>query len=287
MQNFVLKIFNFSKNLVHFFKILSIFFLLLHLLYWIQNLIHAHFGWLQIFVPLFDFFNYIGENIYGKSVDLWGVIFEFKYIVAVLIYIILFYFWNLMLLFLDFMENKYNELCRFAQKAEEKFYNNALKKEQEQAESKISQYKIFVLTSLKKKFSHPELGYNLEEQTQLMNKFITEKTGAVPVKYDGGYIYSFNNFNDVDSILSIFFKVIKSNTPLDCVICLQIIDENIDKCMKELKILVDLNYTNKIVILSNTAYRYKFNKGHMYGTSSLGLYQRENGTIEPYEFIEI
>lgn len=287
MYNYVLKIFGFLKNAAYFFKVLSILFLLLHLLYWIQNLISAHFGWLQIFVPIFDLFNYISASICDKSFDLWGVIFEFKYIIAVIIYIILFYIGNLMISCLNFLENKYEEVCRFAQKTEERLYNNALKQEQEKVESKLNQYKIFISTSLKKKFSHPELGYNLEEHTQKVKKFLMEKTGVVPIEYNGGFVYSFNNFSKVDYILTIFFKLIKSNSPLDFVICLQIIDENDDKCMEELKILADLKYFNKIMMLSNTAYRYKFNQGHMYGTSTMGVYQRESGTIEPYEFIEI
>jgi hypothetical protein len=40
-------------------------------------------------------------------------------------------------------------------------------------------------------------------------------------------------------------------------------------------------------MLSNTHYRYKFNNGHKYGTSQLGLFQKENDTIEVFEYIEI
>ena len=287
MHKLVLKTFNFLKNVVYFLRILTMFFLMLHLLLWIQNLINGNFVWLTPFKGFLNIFISIGESITKDSINLFGALFEYKYMIAVGIYVGFYYICNFFILLLDGLEDKYDDVHRYVKKSQENSYNISLKHQQVLQESQYNSYKIFITTSLKKKFSHPELGYNLEEQNQLMNKFLISKTGVVPVKSDGGFVYSFNNFNDVDSILYIMFKLIKSNSPLDYVICLQVIEGGEQACMNALRELGELKHQNKISMFANSAYRYRFNKCHRYGVSQIGLFQRGNDTIEVHEFIEI
>lgn len=287
MHKSILKMFCALKNFIYFLKVLAIFFLMLHLIYWAQNLIGATFKWLQIFVPILSFFNGIGELISKGSIDLFGAVFEFKYGIAVLIYIGLYYFWNSIILFIENIEDKYDDVHRYIKKNEEKVCNITLHTEQEITELKINRYKIAVLTSLKKKFSHKELGYNIEEQNKIMNDFISSKTGVSPIPFEGGFLYEFEDFNHVDSILTVFFKLLKSNTPLNYTICIEVVDGNDRVCLEELSHLISLAHVNKISTFSNCVYRYKFNRGHRFGTSQLGLFQKGNDTLEVHEFIEI
>ncbi len=287
MNKLILKTFDFLKNCIYFLKVLTILFLMLHCIYWIQNLINGHFDWLKIFTPILSAFVSLGGFFSKDSLDLFGAVFEYKYMIAAVIYIFMYYFFNLIIFIINKVEDLYNELCTLKVRNEEKNYNATLRQQQEQAERELQNYKILVLTSIKKKFSHHELGYNLEEQNKIMNEFLMNKTGVRPQFYNGGFLYSFNNFDRVDNILEIFFKLIKSNSPLDYVICLQVVESDDSACLKALDTLAGLKNENKITILSDSAYRYKFNAAHRYGTSQLGLFQKRNDTIELYQFIEI
>ena len=120
-----------------------------------------------------------------------------------------------------------------------------------------------------------------------MNKFLIEKTGVSPIPYEGGFLYAFDNFASVDSVLENFFKLIKSNAPLDYIICIQILGNDLVKEEAQLKKLISLRFMNKISACSDTAYRYKFNSSHRYETSQLGLFQKDNDTFEVHEFREM
>ena len=263
------------------------FFLLIHLLFWIQNLTNDNFGWLAPFTPILGFVVGIGEYASDGAIDAFGALFEFKYFIAVCIYLALFYFCNLIIMLLDKLEDKYDDARRFVKKTQEKIYNADFKATQENIEKSYNKYKIFVTAKLKRKFSHQELGYNLEEQMNVMKEFLNEKTYTVPMTYRDGFIYSFSSFNLIDGVLDIFFKLIKSNSPLDYFICVQVVEDGDKTCMQQLDQLIELQNENKITMLSNTAYRYKFNNGHKYWTSQMGLFQKDDDMIEVHEFIEI
>lgn len=287
MHQFILKIFSKSKNFIYFLKILAIFFLMLHLILWVQNLTSAHYGWLQIFVPILNVFIGIGESISRGSIDAFGALFEFKYMIAVCIYIGFYYLWNYTIILIEKLEDKYDDVHRHFKKTEENAYNVTLHTEQKIQEWKINRYKVFVTTSIKKKFSHKELGYDLNEQNDIMNDFLMKKTGVQMIMHNGGFLYEFDNFFRIDDTLEIFFKLIKSSAPLDYVICVETVEETDKLCLEKIDELAGLGHVNKISTFADCVYRYKFNRGHRYGTSQLGLFQKDNDTVEVHEFIEI
>lgn len=287
MHKLILKTFDLLKNFVYFLKILAIFFLMLHLIYWIQDLTNAHYGWLQFFTPILSFFVSIGEAVSKGSIDLLGAKFTFSYMIALLIYVGLYFVGNFVIAILCGLENKYDDLNIYVKKTQETSYNNSLQRKQTEIETKLQRYMITVSTSLKDKFSHPELGYNLEEQNKIMNNYLIEKTGVRPTQFEGGFLYSFDDFSSVDKILKVFFKLIHSNSPLDYVICLQVVEKDDSSCKAALKLLMELKHENKITMLADSRYRYKFNKSHLFGTSQLGLFQKYGDTAELYEFVEI
>ncbi len=287
MHKSILKFFGFLKNFAYFLKIFTMFYIMLHLLYWIQNLISGQFVFLKPFSPILKLFVSAGELVSDNGIELFGAAFEFKYFIALLIYVGIYFIFNFILISLEQLEDKYDDVHRFVKKTQENNCNRDLRTTQENIERRIFKYKIAVKTAIKNKFSHEELGIDLNEQNLIMNKYLIEKTGVVPVEFEGGFLYSFDNFFQVDSVLSIFFKLIKSNSPLQFAICIQVLEENEEICLNELRMLTELKLFNKIIMLSNTHYRYKFNNGHKYGTSQLGLFQKENDTIEVFEYIEI
>ena len=117
-----------------------------------------------------------------------------------------------------------------------------------------------------------------------MIKFLIEKTGLVPEKFEDGFLFSFNDFNNIDNTLDIFSKLIKSEATLDYVICVQMIDKNYIKQKEQLKHLINLRFVNKISTLADTIWRYSYNTVQKYKTSQLGVFQKGEDTYEAHEF---
>ena len=287
MNKYILKLFGFLKSFVQFLKIIIVFSTLLLLFYWVQNLLGSDWGWLNFSKPLSKIVLSLGASISDGALDVFGVIFEYKYCWALVIYAALFFGCNFLTLILEKAEDLYDDSRRIIKKINENNFNTKLENNQVIEQKYIQKYKVYIKTSIKKKFDHKELNIDINEQNRIMNKFIIEKTGISPINYKDGVLYSFNYFDDVDKTIELLFKLIKSTAPIDYTICVQIIDNNTTQWERKLEKLISLNKLNKILIMSDTAYRYKFNKFHRYGTSQQGLYQDGADTYEVHEFIEI
>lgn len=286
MHKVMLKFFEFLKNSSQFIKIIAVFLMLMLLLYWTQNLANYSWTWLNFIAPLFDFLLDIGDNIWSGSINLFAAVFEFKYLIVFIMLGALYALGNLAEITSQGAEDAYGEGRRLVRKMEENRYNKSLENQQTLEQTKIKRYQIYVGTSIKPKFAHKEYNVNLEEQNQLMNKFIIGKTGICPQKYENGFLYTFESFAKIDSILDVFEKLPKSKAPIDYLICVQILGNDAKKEMEQLKNLIDLKFLNKIVSFSDTVYRYTFNRDQGYETSQLGLFQRENDTCEIHQFIK-
>ena len=275
-------IFNFFRSCVQFFQIVVIFFLMLNLLYWIQHLIGLNLAWMNFAHPVLDWYIDTGAKISDGSIDIMGTVFEYKYILATSLYIITYFLVN----FLNPVINEIEYQKTVYKKQKEASFNKALLQEQTAREVRVNKYKILVKTSIKKQFANANFGYTLEEQNRIMNKFLVEKTGVQPDVLEYGFLYSFSHFNKIDTILEIFFRLLKSNAPLDYVICVQTMDKSESECLNKIKMLAELKITNKITMLAETAYRYSFNETALYKTVILGEYQKPTGSIEVCGFVE-
>lgn len=282
MHDLMVTLFKFIKSFWQFMKIVIVFCIIMLLFYWVENLTGADWGWLNFIRGFLDGLVKCGNSIYSGSLNLFGALFEFKFFNALVILVIAFYLMNLFIFVTENLEDKYDDSWRAHKKNEEKKLNKALQENVKREEKKINKYSILIHTAIKKKFSHRELKINIDEQNQLMKQFITEKTGAQSMNYDGGFLYQFNSFAEIDSVLDILFKVLEPNNPLDCVICIQAGDD-----LALLKKVADLKYYGKITMAADTAYRYRFNSSHRYGTSQIGIFQNGDKTIEVHEFKEI
>lgn len=280
-------IFGFLKNILQFLKIVLVFCMLMLLLYWTKNLANLDWGWMGFVSPVLDCFIGIGSMISNGSLKLFEAVFEYKYMWALVIMIALYYIVHFLYFATEAMEEAFHEGHKLIKRIEERKFNDSLQKEQTDEQTAIKKYRIFVSTSVKKKFAHLECNVNYEEQNKLMNKFLMEKLSIAPTQYENGYLYSFSDFNSIDNVLDVFFKLLNSSAPLDYIICVQICTGNLIEEKEQLKSLIDLKFENKISMMSDTAFRYKFNKSHKYGTSQLGMFQKGNDTVEAHEFIVI
>ena len=282
MHEFIIGCFNFLKSFLHLMKIIFAFCILMLLCYWVQNLTGADWAWLGFIKPFLDGLLEFTNNIYSVTFDFFGAKFEFKYFSAVLILTVAIYLMNLFILLANIAEGAYKSAHFVAKKTQEAIFNKSLKDDIKRQEKKITKYSVLIKTKLKKKYAHAELNVNIDEQNQLMNKFITEKTSVKPMILDGGYLYNFLDFDKVDVVLDVLFKVMHSTAPIDYEICIQSGDD-----LEQLKKIGSLNHFGMVTMAADTAYRYRYNETHRYQTSQVGIFQNGDRTLEVHEFKEI
>ena len=121
-----------------------------------------------------------------------------------------------------------------------------------------------------------------QEQNKMLNDFMIKKTLVKPEEYKGGFLYQFENFDKIDTVLDAVFKLVNSSAPIEPAVCIQVEGD-----MQKLDKLIDLKYFGKVIMAADTRYRYKFNETHRYQTSQVGIFQYGDGTIEVHEFKEI
>ena len=287
MHNFMLGFFKFLRSFLHFMKIVFVFCIIMLAFYWVQNLTGADWKWLGFIIPFLDVLLEIANKIYSVSFDFFGATFELKYFSAVVILILLIFGMNLLVILVDIIEGLYCSVHFICKKTEEAVMNKALKDDVTREQKKISKYMVTIHTSLKSKFAHRELNIDINEQNKLMNKFIMEKTCVAPSVFEEGFMYKFNNFDKIDEVLEVLFRVMKSDTPLNYAICIQVCGQSSAEDMRQLRKLISLKSVGKITMAADTSYRYRFNETHRYGTSQIGIFQDGDITLEVHEFQEI
>ena len=279
MHGFITGIFSLIKNVLYFFRIVCVFCVLMLLLYWIQNLIHGSWAWISFMKPFLDGLLAEANKIYSVSFDLWGAEFEFKYLSALIILVAAAWIFKGLDVLVCFVENIYRGTRMLCKKTEQTLLNNRMQNETANMELKISKYNVLIKTQIKKKFSHQELAINIEEQNKIMNDYIQKKTSVASIQFNGAFLYQFNNFENIDMVLDVMFKLLNSSAPLDYSISIQVGDD-----LKQLGKLVELEHWGKVAIAADTAYRYRFNAAHRYGVSPLGVFQSGDKTLEVHEF---
>lgn len=279
MYELVLKFFGALKSLWQFMKILCTATISLLLLYWIQNLLGSEWGWMGFIAPFFKNLLAVTDSIYSLKIDFFGAVFELKYLSAVIVLIGCFYLMNLLIMLTCMLEAGYKVTHSRCKKSEEDMLNKTLKQDIIKQEKSIKKYVVTIHTTLKSKVARYDSNLNIDEQNKLMNDFIYEKLNVKHAIFEGGFMYSFDNYDKIDNVLDVLFKVMNSSAPMDYAICIQSGDE-----LKQLKKLISLKYFGKIIMAADTCYRYKFNSTHRYRTSQIGLFQYENRTMEAHEF---
>lgn len=286
MHKAILKFFGFLKSCIQFIKILIVFNMLMLLLYWIQNLTGDSWAWTSFMNRFLDFFLDVGKFVWPGHIMLFAAVFEFKYLVAMMIFGTLYALAHFCYIGIGILEDVYCKGRQAVRKMEENQFNADLERRNIAEQKKIKRYQIYVSTFVKPKFAFREYNINMEEQNQILIKHLKAKTGLCPDKFEGGFVFTFDSFEKIDDILDIFAKLSESEAPIDYVTCVQIIGTNTIKETEQLKALISLKILNKITMLSDTAYRYRFNKECQYNTVQVGLFQKNNNTFEVHEFVK-
>lgn len=286
MHKVILNFFGFLKSCIQFVKIILVFCILMLLLYWIQNLTGDFWAWTSFMNPFLDFFLDVGKFVWPGHIMLFAAVFEFKYFVALMIMGASYALAHFGYIGLCTLEDAYCKGRQAIRKLEEDRFNENTAKRNIAEQKKIKRYQIYVATFVKPSLAFREYNINMEEQNQILIKHLKAKTGLCPDKFEDGFVFTFNSFNEIDNILDIFSKLPESEAPIDFVVCVQIIGVNTANETKQLKTLISLKILNKITMFADTAYRYKFNEVTRYDTVQIGLFQKNGGTFEVHEFVK-
>ena len=286
MNKLVENLFKFLRSTIEFLKIVDIFFIMMLILYWIQNLTSSAWGWFKIFKPVLDFVLHIASLIYSGSVSIFGVVFEYKYLIVIAIFLIIYKVMNFIINFLFFLENLYRDGCRKFNQFELDRYNKSFQKQQVEEQSKIKNYMIYVEALPKSQKKMQEFKIDLEAIRKELLKHLIDKIGTCPEKYCDGFLFKFLPVNDIDTVIGILQKLPKVSSPVDYVMCVEIMDSDFQSSMEKLTQLISLKILNRVITMADTVYRYDFNSSKNYKDSSLGIYKKDDLTFEVYEFLE-
>lgn len=282
INNIILKIFSLVKNIVYFLRMASVFLIMILVLYWIQNLIGAEWGWLGFITPLLNWILDFANSLYSLNFDFFGATFELKYLTALSLLALFAVFMRFVNFCIELLRSTYKSAHFVFKKTKETIFNNKLNSQLTNEQKKLKKYTLVVFTKIKNKFSHKELNIDIEQQNKSMNDFISQQTSVIPSEYNGGFMYYFENFDEIDNVLDVVFKIMNSDSPLDYAFCIQIEDQ-----INKLNKLIELEHFGKVTMAADTAYRYKFNSSHRYYDTPVGVYSDEGGTIEVHEFKKI
>ncbi len=285
MKNFILKMFDFLKNSVKFLEIVIIFFTMLIILYWIQHLIGTEWVWLSFFYPILDSIIFVVEYLTPDSLFNTENYVQYKYIASLLLLAVIYFSIRYILITVEMLENIYINVTSKVKKIREDKFNNDLIKNQKNEQNLIKKYVVYVSSSVNDKKSYGQ-EVSLDEQNKIMNKFLIEKTSVLPEVFEDGFLYKFNDFDSIDNILDVFYKLLQSNAPLDYLIVVHAYKSDFNSEIENLKKLIALKLLNKMYLSSETSYRYGFNKNKKYETSQLGIFQKDDITIEVLNFVK-
>lgn len=280
MHKIILLLFEIVKNVVQFISIFCSFLTTIISLNWIETIIHANWNWLNFIRPFINAILDFSNSIVSLSFDAFGTTFDVKYITAILLLILVILICRKILFRLVDLEIDYHNLHIKVKKHDEENFNKNLIKKFNDKERKVTDYMVLINTQWDKNYFKRESD-SLGEQNNLMNDFIYGQTGEKHSVFNNGFLYRFNNFEKVDSVLDVMFRLLSSKAPIDYSITIQVGDD-----LHLIKKLSDLKEFNKITMSAETLYRYNLNKNKRYKTQNVGIFQYENLTLEVHEFKE-
>lgn len=285
MHKLILWFFTNIKNIEKTIRLFCILIIMLIAIYWVLDLagvilyLHGFRATTVVLSPMDNFLNF-ANSLYSGSFNFWGKAMEVKYFVAVGLLLIIVFCLKIISVVVELLQELYEKAHFVCKKAKETAFNINLKQSVETPEKQKTEYMVYIQVKIKDKFKNRKIDTSIEEQKFLLKKFIADRTNLTPIDAWDGYLYYIKDFDRIDNMLDILQKVINSKAPLDYVICIQVGNDT-----KQLKNLADLTIWNKLVIAADTLYRYKLNSLQRYKSSSLGVFQKEDGTLEVHELL--
>ena len=280
MHKFIEWIFASFLNIEKFLRVLCVFFIMLMSLYWIQNLIGASWWWMGFIAPFLDYILDLVNGIYSFSFDFSGKTIEIKYFNAVVLMVIFIFGLKGISICIEKLHEMYENAHFLYKKTNENVFNAKLHNDVKNEEKQTNNYQLYFNTRIPKRYSNRIVDINLTEENKKIQDILNKITKTFPVKKQNGFLYNLNDFEKIDTVLKTLFNIKESYEYIDFIICIQIGND-----FRQLNKLINLEEWGKIIIAADTLCRYEFNDIKNFTTSNVGIFQRENNTLEVHEFV--
>ena len=202
-----------------------------------------------------------------------------EYIVAVVFLFVIYSCLLLVQKFIDFLIKKLKKYRLLCIKYEEEQLNKDLKEELKALNRDIHSALVYLELTPKK---IPGVTIVLEEQYQLLIKYLASKVNKEPEKYKNGYLFSDVDIEKFDKYFECFFKALGSAAPVRYLFAVQIIEKHDYKtAYQELDFLINTGLFDHVLVTPATKLRYEHNKICGYDTTVVGnfVYHEEHRNI--------
>lgn len=294
-------------NYLQFIQVLLVFFSLFIILYWVLQL--AGLTFLQPFDLFFTLLKNIIHLFYNRTVQINNISIDFSFLIAVFILLIIAWGIKFIVDFVNYLEKKFDSIYKTFKQKNENQFNIDLEKQYLVHESRNNKFLILINFHAedlsKDRFYTRDTGTDLREEKQNMiledffenlegnldcqskflnNKFLNDKL------LKGNLLLDFNNFDDINSILSDIENIMKAlkikySKELWKINYLMSVEpyaeqREVPQKTERLKVLNGLGLKDKIICLSAFKQRYSLIKKAKYDFEAQGIYKiKENEEI--------
>ena len=183
--------------------------------------------------------------------------------------------------FLETLILKTTRLRALCIEFEDSQLNKSLKREVAGLNKDINKSLVYVELSPKKA---PGLNVVLEEQYQLLIKFLSSKLCVTPEKYKNGYLFIDVPIEKIDKYFECFFKALGSAAPVRYLFVVQAVEKNSYKeAYKELDFLINTALFDHVIVSPTTKLRYEHNEICGYNMTVVGNFIYEDESQNVYE----
>lgn len=283
------KFFNLFINLLHSVQIVLIFLSFFTIFYWLLQLGGATF--IEPFAPFFEWIKNITHLFYNRTVTVENVTVDFSFLIATFVFLLIVLGLKLVIQYIKILEEKYDYIYHQFKKKAENLFNLELEQEYLTKESKINNFLLLIRFSAenksKDKFFDKDADVGVEEkQKQVLEEFskiIEEKLNCQKrFVYEGLLLY-FNNFNDIDKVLSTIEKkimVLKQKYLTEHWVVNSIISADVYANVSEISLKTEklillnkLDLKDKIVCLATFKQRYSLIENPQHLIEEQGVYK--------------
>ena len=286
------------QNICHFIQIVLIFLAFFTILYWILEL--AQVPWVTQFSFIFEPIKTFTHTFYNRTLYSSGSPVDFAFLIASFVMLLIVWALNFLISIFEKAEAKYDKIHSVLRKREEDEVNAELSKNSTKLEKNNNKFIILVGFNLANILYDVKYGGNADDITkdklqEVVMRFSKEAQSLTPLKKtsEDSVILSFNNFEEIDLILTKLFKILKrlkdeltvEKWKLSYIAGIEVYSKDADMLTKcnNLFAIKRLNIKNTLCCLASFNQRYTLITKPSFEVSGLGIYKIGENELDVYK----
>lgn len=283
------KFLNLSADFIHFVQVVLVFMSFFVILYWILQLAEVKF--IEPVAPFFESIKAFIHIFYKRIVQMDNVSIDFSFLLAA--FLALFISWGLQFVIelIEFAEKKYDNTYNYLKRKNEDSFNKDLEKQYLKEEYKNNKVLILIKFETKNlskdKFFSRDTEIDVDEvQEEILKEFFDNFVKGLKAEkklINDGFLLYFNDFDDIEKIISSILsdikilkkKYIEKELQLNSIMSIDVYadDKEIESKIGKLIILNKLDLKNKIACFATFKQRYSLIKNPKYSVDPHGIYK--------------